>query len=84
MCGEEEETTSHLFCTCRVTWLIWSKCYEWVGLALVVHQDPKIHFHSFGWLRKVKLVEDEALMIPNPRRMLKVGLLLIGLLLNHS
>jgi len=29
---------------------------------------------------KEKGVEDEALMIPNPRRMLKAGLLLVGLL----
>jgi len=28
----------------------------------------------------VSRVEDEALMIPNPRRMLKDGLLLVGLL----
>jgi len=28
LCREEEETTSHLFCTCRVAWLVWLKCYE--------------------------------------------------------
>ena len=22
ICGEEEETTSHMFCKCRVTWLV--------------------------------------------------------------
>jgi len=26
MCGEEEETTSHIFGTCRVAWLVWAKC----------------------------------------------------------
>ena len=31
MCGEEEETTSHIFCACMVAWLVWAKCYEWVG-----------------------------------------------------
>jgi len=30
LCGEEEKTTFHLFCTCRVVWLVWSKCYEWM------------------------------------------------------
>ena len=36
-------------------------------------EEIKIH-------RDVVNVEDEALMIPNPRRMLKVGFLLVGLL----
>jgi len=27
MCGEGEKTMSHLFCTCRIAWLVWSKCY---------------------------------------------------------
>jgi len=35
-------------------------------------EEIKIH-------RDVVSVEDEALMIPNPRRMLKVGLLLLGI-----
>jgi len=33
MCGEEAETMSDLFGTCRIAWLVWLKCYEWVGLA---------------------------------------------------
>jgi len=47
LCGEEEETTSHLFCTCRVAWLVWSKCYEWMGLTSSDHREPKEHFKSF-------------------------------------
>jgi len=31
----------------RGAWLVWSKCYEWVGLAAMVHQDPKMHFSQF-------------------------------------
>jgi len=44
MCGEKEETTSHLFCTCRVVWLVWSKCYEWMRLTSTDHWEPKKHF----------------------------------------
>jgi len=47
LCGEEEEITSHLFYTCRVSWLVWSKCYEWMGLAGIVHRKPKKYFESF-------------------------------------
>jgi len=47
MCGEEKETMSRLFCTCRVAWLVWSKCYEWVGVASTVHREPKKHFAQF-------------------------------------
>ena len=44
LCGEEEETTSHLFCTCNVAWLVWSKCYEWLRVASTEHRKPKMHF----------------------------------------
>jgi len=27
MCGEEEETTRHLFFYCRVVWLVWTHCH---------------------------------------------------------
>ena len=47
LCGEEEETTSHLFCTCKVVWLVWSKCSEWLGVASTEHCDPKMHFSNF-------------------------------------
>ena len=47
LCGEEEETTSHLFCTCRVAWLVWEMCSEWAGTTFVSHRDPKDHFLSF-------------------------------------
>jgi len=47
MCGEEEENTSHLFSTSRVAWLVWAKCYEWMGLAATDHRKPKKHFASF-------------------------------------
>ena len=39
LCGEREETTSHLVCTCRVAWLVWSKCHEWMGLTSTIHRE---------------------------------------------
>jgi len=47
MCGEDAETTPHVFSTCRVAWLVWFKCFEWVGRTSVVHQDPKMLFSHF-------------------------------------
>ena len=38
---------SHLFCTGRVAWLVWSKCHKWMGLTLSDHREPKKHFESF-------------------------------------
>ena len=56
MCGEGEETTFHLFCTCRVTWLVWSKCYEWVGKKIVVHQESKMFFSQFRLIEEIIVV----------------------------
>jgi len=47
LCGEEEETTSYLFCTRRVAWLVWSKCFELMGVTSTEHREPKKHFESF-------------------------------------
>jgi len=46
MCEEVKETTSHLLCTCRVSCLVWPKCYKWVGLISLAHQEPKMHCSS--------------------------------------
>ena len=47
MCGTEEETASHLFCTCRVVWLVWFMCYEWIGVTSKDHWEPQTHFLNF-------------------------------------
>jgi len=31
MCGEEEETGSHVFFKYKVAWRVWCLCCEWVG-----------------------------------------------------
>ena len=58
-CWEKEKTTSHLFFECKITWLVWSLCYAWVGLKSAYHLEPTSHFlHSnlFGAPTIINLV----------------------------
>jgi len=55
-CEEETKTTSHLFYICMVAWLVWSKCYEWVGLTLTVHHQPNKHFAQFRLIKESEAV----------------------------
>jgi len=47
LCRRLEETTNHLFCECRVAWLIWNLCYDWLGIRSVDFMDPGSHFEHF-------------------------------------
>jgi len=47
-CGEKEKTTSYLFFECRITWLVWSHCYDWVGLKSTNHLESASHFLHFN------------------------------------
>jgi len=47
LCGEEEEITSHLFCTYKIVWFVWAKCYKWIGMTTMFHREPKKHFEGF-------------------------------------
>ena len=42
-----EESTNHLFFGCRVAWLIWNLCYDWLGVSSVDFMDPRSHFEQF-------------------------------------
>jgi len=44
LCGFLEEPTSHLFCGCRVSCLVWNLCYAWLGVSSV---DPLIYVSHF-------------------------------------
>jgi len=46
-CKVEVESTRHLFFECRVTWLVWNKCYAWLGLTSIDHRNPVSHFSHF-------------------------------------
>ena len=42
-----EESTNHLFFGCRVAWLIWNLCYDWLGVSSVDLLVPGSHFEHF-------------------------------------
>ena len=43
----ERTNFTHLFCECRVAWLIWNLCYDWLGVRSVDFMDPRSHFEHF-------------------------------------
>ena len=47
-CREKEETTSHLFFECKITWLVWNLWYGWVGLKSTDHLESASHFFHFN------------------------------------
>ncbi|KAL8514324.1 hypothetical protein ACS0TY_013441 [Phlomoides rotata] len=47
-CLEEEESIRHLFFECKVSSSIWESILRWLGVSMVLHIDPKIHFLHFG------------------------------------
>jgi len=46
-CGVEEESCRHLFFECRFAWLVWSHCFEWIGVQFVSHNVPLLNFSQF-------------------------------------
>ena len=39
MCGVEENTMNHVFFKCKIAWLVWSKCSQWIGEKFVNHSE---------------------------------------------
>ncbi|XP_019423066.1 PREDICTED: uncharacterized protein LOC109332537 [Lupinus angustifolius] len=57
LCGELEETTSHLFFSCSISYLVWQKLYSCFGLTSIIHNDLMSLFASHEnmiWLEKKK------------------------------
>ncbi|KAL8516857.1 hypothetical protein ACS0TY_015205 [Phlomoides rotata] len=48
LCKEEEENTRHIFFKCKVAFSIWSKVINWLGVSMVLHEVPTIHFLQFS------------------------------------
>ena len=46
-CGEEEESSCHLFSVCKFAWRVWCLCFEWLGVSFVIHKDPMSNFSQF-------------------------------------
>jgi hypothetical protein len=44
LCGNMEETTSHLFLHCEVALLIWRKVLNWLGINFITPQSLLVHF----------------------------------------
>jgi len=47
MCGNNKETISHLFFSCRTRNYIWKLCENWVGISSVHHERAREHFLQF-------------------------------------
>jgi len=43
----EEETVSHLFFECRISWRIRGLCLEWLEFSSILHCDAQFHFKLF-------------------------------------
>ena len=46
-CRVEEKSCRHLFFECRFAWLVWSHCFEWIGVQFVSHNVPLLNFFQF-------------------------------------
>jgi len=47
-CGKEEESTSHIFVSCKVSIKFWNMCFSWLGINLVSHNELINHFEQFS------------------------------------
>ena len=43
----EEESNSHLFFKCSFCWLVCKRCFAWLGVQFVSHNDPVLNFSQF-------------------------------------
>jgi len=47
LCRVEVESNNHLFFECRFAWLVWGRCFAWLGVQFVSHNDPLLNFSQF-------------------------------------
>jgi len=58
LCGNGNETTTHLFLHCDVASLIWRKVFDWLGVNFIIPHNLFTHFVCWNaevnsrWLRK--------------------------------
>ena len=48
LCGREEESTSHVLVSCKVSINVWNMCFRWLGISSVNHNDLIHHFEQFS------------------------------------
>lgn len=39
-CGQQEETTRHIFFECSVSYKVWMDCFKWLGISTVLQSRP--------------------------------------------
>jgi len=44
---EMEETTTHLFFTCKIFQRLWQLCDRWMGLSSIYHNQSMVYFQHF-------------------------------------
>jgi len=47
LCRVEKESNSHLFFESSFLWLVWSRCFTWLGVQFVSHNDQLLNFSQF-------------------------------------
>ena len=47
LCGREEESTSHILISCKVSFVVWNMCNRWLEISLVYHNELINHFEQF-------------------------------------
>lgn len=50
LCGNEEETTSHILVLCEESIKVWNMCLSWLGISSVNHNELICHFEQFSCL----------------------------------
>jgi len=50
LCGREEESTSHILVSCKVSIKVWNMCFSWIGINSVNHNDLIHHFEQFSYI----------------------------------
>jgi len=50
LCGDQEESISHLFFSCKVANKVWNLCNRWVGVLSVQHNQAQENFQQFHLL----------------------------------
>jgi len=48
LCGREEESTSHILVSSKVSIKVWNMCFSWIGISSVNHNDLIHHFEQFS------------------------------------
>ena len=47
MCQDLDESSQHLFLECKHAQSVWSKCFRWIDILFVQHNNLRCHFENF-------------------------------------